>query len=39
MALFDLGGCVSVLLEAFKNTVGTFGIILVYLAPIKKKKR
>lgn len=37
MVLLYFGGCVYILLQAFKNTVYTFEIVLVYLAPIKKK--
>lgn len=36
MVLFYFGDCVYILLQAFKNTVY---IALVYLAPIKKKKK
>lgn len=34
MVLFYFGGCVYILLQAFKNTVYTFETVLVYLAPI-----
>lgn len=39
MVLFNFGDCVYILLQAFKNTVYTFEIVLVYLAPILKEKR
>lgn len=34
MVLFYFGDGVYILLQAFKNTVYTFEIVLVYLAPI-----
>lgn len=34
MVLFNFGDCVYILLQAFKNTVYTFEIVLLYLAPI-----
>lgn len=33
MVLFYFGGCVYILSQVFKNTVYTFGIVQVYLAP------
>lgn len=39
MVLFYFGGCVYILLQAFKNTVYTFEIGLVYLLLFKKRKR